>query len=244
MAVEHRVPKHVAIIMDGNGRWAKSRRLPRIEGHREGKQVALRIIDVAIQKNIQALTLFAFSTENWNRPKDEVDFLFSLLSTALYKEADKLNEKNIKLRFVGSKERLSSSLTAIMTEVEGMTVNNSGLQLNVAIDFGGRWDIAQAAKQCAKKAVAGTLSIDSVDEAAIQNELSLASAPPVDMIIRTGDVCRISNFLLWEAAYAELFFLDKHWPEFNESYFLELLDEYASRERRYGKISEQLECAE
>ncbi|MAZ44728.1 MAG: di-trans,poly-cis-decaprenylcistransferase [Legionellales bacterium] len=239
MTKELKVPKHVAIIMDGNGRWAKDQRLPRIEGHREGKNTVLKIVDASIDANIQVLTLFAFSTENWSRPADEVDFLFRLLSSSLMKESHKLSEKNIKLRFIGRRDRLNKSLLSTMEKVENQTKDNSGLILNIAIDFGGKWDIDQAANNAIKEALETGKS--SLDEDVFEKHLSLAEMPPVDVFIRTGDVCRISNFLLWDIAYAELFFVREYWPAFSKEQYIDILEQFAHRERRFGMISEQLE---
>ena len=243
MTGEGTLPNHVAIIMDGNGRWAKARRLPRVEGHREGKKAAQAIIDAAIKYQVKALTLFAFSTENWKRPQTEVSFLFNLLNSVLESEVEKLSEKQIVLRFIGTRERLSERLRQSMEKAENLTRDNTGLCLNIAIDYGGRWDVVEAARRCAAQVQAQQLNPNDITEAVMGQQMSLSGLPEVDLMIRTGDVCRISNFLLWEAAYAELYFSEKMWPDFTEDAFRQALENFSARERRYGKISEQLETA-
>jgi undecaprenyl diphosphate synthase len=244
MLGNNRLPRHVAIIMDGNGRWAQEKDLPRIDGHREGAESVRQAINFCLEKGLSALTVFAFSTENWQRPEAEVCFLLDTLLTTLEKEADTLNEKQVRLRFVGYRQAFSEALINKMQEVEKMTEANSALELTIAANYGGRWDILQAAKAMAQQAISGEISLDTMDEAHFAQYFSLQDLPPLDLLIRTGGVTRISNFLLWDAAYSELHFTKVFWPDFGPVQFQEALDDFAGRERRYGLTREQLHTEE
>jgi undecaprenyl diphosphate synthase len=234
------LPQHIAVIMDGNGRWAKRRFMPRIAGHRAGVEAARRIVKNCARRGIKVLTLFAFSSENWRRPQQEVDHLMELFLTGLEREAPDLHKNNIQLRFIGDRHRFSPHLVTKIHEVEQLTKENTGMTLIIAADYGGQWDITQAARQLAKEAVAGTIHPDDISAASIASRLSFADLPDPDLFIRTSGEMRISNFLLWQLAYAELYFTDIHWPEFDENELEKALSQYAKRERRYGYSSEQL----
>lgn len=244
MSGKKRLPGHVAIIMDGNGRWAQQQGLPRLEGHRKGAESVRQAIDFCLENNLCALTVFAFSTENWKRPEAEVDFLLDTLLTTLEQEAQTLTEKQVRLRFVGDRQAFSKALIHKMQEVEKMTENNSALHLTIAANYGGRWDILQAAKHMAEQAMSGKISLDAVDESHFSQYFSLQDLPPLDLLIRTGGVTRISNFLLWDAAYSELHFSEVFWPDFGPEQFQLALDDFAGRERRYGLTGEQLQTEE
>ena len=226
-------PRHIAIVMDGNGRWAKRRFLPRIAGHRQGVESLRRCIRACAQRGVQVLTVFAFSSENWNRPEDEVSGLMDLLGKALAREVPELREGGIRLHFVGDRASLSERLRRDLAQGEAQTEGNARMVLNVCFNYGGRWDIAQAA---ARLAAAGT----PVTEAALAGAMALAHVPDPDLLIRTGGELRISNFLLWQLAYSELHFSDVLWPDFDAPHLDEALAAFAGRERRFGKTSAQL----
>ncbi|MFU8797464.1 MAG: isoprenyl transferase [Gammaproteobacteria bacterium] len=227
------LPQHIAIVMDGNGRWAKQRHLPRIAGHRKGKEAVQKVVQACIEKGIKALTLFAFSSENWRRPESEVQALLELFLNALAQEAKKLHEQNIRLRIIGNTVKFDEKLRVQMTQATQLTENNTGLTLVIAVDYGGRWDILQAAKKIAEKG-------EEMTEENFSAYLSCADLPDPDLFIRTSGEQRLSNFLLWQLAYTELFFTDILWPDFDEHTFNEALASYATRQRRLGHTGEQL----
>ncbi|MCH8944757.1 MAG: isoprenyl transferase [Proteobacteria bacterium] len=236
------VPRHVAIIMDGNGRWASSRKKARHSGHRAGVKSVRLSVETAAQRGVEYLTLFAFSSENWARPEDEVGRLMSLFVEALRREVDELHRNNVRLNFVGAREQLNKGLREKITEAEKKTADNNGLRLTVAIAYGGRWDIIEATKAIARRVESGSLTADAIDEAEFVKGLQLADVPDPDLLIRTGGETRISNFLLWNLAYAELWFTDVLWPEFDANEFDNALAYFASRQRRFGNTGEQVEA--
>lgn len=236
------VPRHVAIIMDGNGRWASSRKKARHSGHRAGVKSVRLSVETAAQRGVEYLTLFAFSSENWARPVDEVGRLMSLFVEALRREVDELHRNDVRLNFVGAREQLNKGLREKITAAEKKTANNNGLRLTVAIAYGGRWDIIEATKAIARRVESGALTADAIDEAEFVKGLQLADVPDPDLLIRTGGETRISNFLLWNLAYAELWFTDVLWPEFDASEFDNALAYFASRQRRFGNTGEQVEA--
>lgn len=237
------IPTHVAVIMDGNGRWAQARSLPRHAGHRSGVEAVRETVQTAAKRGVRFLTLFAFSSENWNRPRDEVSRLMSLFLEALQREVDELHRNNVRLTFIGARESLQDGLIRKITAAEEQTQSNTGLNLIVAVAYGGRWDIVTAAKKLARKVLRRELSIADIDDEKLAGELALAGVPDPDLLIRTGGERRVSNFLLWNLAYAELWFCDRLWPEFGERDFDEALAFYASRQRRYGHTGEQVGVA-
>ncbi|WP_180044313.1 MULTISPECIES: polyprenyl diphosphate synthase [unclassified Acinetobacter] len=235
------LPKHVAIIMDGNNRFAKKNQMQKGEGHRSGKDVLDPIVEHCRKKHIQALTVFAFSSENWNRPQFEVDLLMQLLETTIHEQLPRMEKFNIALRFIGDRSRLSPHLRELMLHAERRTANFNSMTLTIAISYGGMWDMAQAAKQIAADVVAHKIDIEQIDTQLFGQYVSLADLPPVDLLIRTGGDFRLSNFLLWQAAYAELYFTQTLWPEFSIEEFDDALAVFGGRERRFGKTSEQIQ---
>ncbi|MBP8013254.1 MAG: di-trans,poly-cis-decaprenylcistransferase [Acinetobacter sp.] len=235
------LPKHVAIIMDGNNRFAKKNQMQKGEGHRSGKDVLDPIVEHCRKKHIQALTVFAFSSENWNRPQFEVDLLMQLLETTIHEQLPRMEKFNIALRFIGDRSRLSPHLRELMLHAEQRTANFNSMTLTIAISYGGMWDMAQAAKQIAADVVAHKIDIEQIDTQLFGQYVSLADLPPVDLLIRTGGDFRLSNFLLWQAAYAELYFTQTLWPEFCIEEFDDALAVFGGRERRFGKTSEQIQ---
>ena len=227
------MPQHVAIVMDGNGRWAAKRFLPRIAGHQQGVVALRRCVTACVERGIGVLTVFAFSSENWNRPPEEVSGLMDLLVRAVASEVPELQKNGVRLHFVGERQRLTASMQAALSSAELSTASQSRLVLNVCFNYGGRWDIAQAAQKVAASGQALT-------ELAIDRALALAHVPDPDLLIRTGGELRISNFLLWQAAYAELHFTGKLWPEFDEAALDEAIAVFRTRERRFGQTSAQL----
>ena len=237
---QHGAPLHIAIVMDGNGRWARARHRPRSFGHSAGRKAVRAVVDACLREGVQALTLFAFSSENWLRPRDEVGALMNLFVRALDKEVDELRANGVRLRFVGELGAFDAGLHRRMQAAMDSTAQNSRLQVNVAVNYGGRWDITQACR-CAAQAVArGELRPEEIDEARLDAWMSLGALPPLDLLIRTGGELRLSNFLLWQAAYAELYFTDTLWPDFDAACLHQAIEEYVQRERRYGRTSEQL----
>jgi undecaprenyl diphosphate synthase len=226
--------------MDGNGRWAERRRRPRIIGHRAGARAVNVCIDFCIAKGVQALTLFAFSSENWGRPEEEVGSLMKLFLNALEREVDELDRRGVRVRFIGERERFAPAIRAQMAAAETRTAANTGLQLTIAASYGGRWDIAQAAKSLALDVAAGLLRAEDIDEAALGARVALADIPPPDLFIRTGGDIRISNFMLWQLAYTELWFTETLWPELDAATLQLALDDYAARERRFGLTGMQV----
>ena len=231
------IPQHIAIIMDGNGRWAKKRFLPRVAGHKVGVEIVRDVIKHCVSIGVQYLTLFAFSSENWRRPPDEVSFLMSLFMEALKKEVGKLHKNNVRFLMIGDKSQFNEALIAEITAAETLTSKNTGLTLTIAANYGGRWDILQAmnAMQKAHPELSGRFT-----EADLTSYLSLSDAPEPDLFIRTGGEKRMSNFLLWQLAYTELYFTDTLWPDFDQAAFNLAIQSYQKRERRFGRTSEQL----
>jgi len=228
------VPRHIAIIMDGNGRWAKKRLLPRVAGHKRGLDAARNIVTACRQMGVEYLTLFAFSTENWRRPQDEVSFLMELFLRALESEVERLLENNIRLHVVGNRARFAPQLNERIAVAEAKTAANDGLVLTIAADYGGRWDVLQAANALLAEGAT------RIEEADLATRLSMAYAPEPDLFIRTGGEQRISNFLIWQLAYSELYFTDALWPDFDAKALDEAIASYRDRERRFGRTSEQL----
>jgi undecaprenyl diphosphate synthase len=235
------LPRHVAIIMDGNGRWAKSRKLPRYMGHRAGVKAVRRVVEVCRQRGIEALTLFAFSSENWRRPKIEVGLLMDLFVRTLKKEVNRLDRNNVRIQFIGDRSAFNPKLRRMMDAAERQTTDNDGLTLVIAANYGGRWDLVEATRRMAARAVAGELSVDEIDSETLGKELCNANLPEPDLFIRTGGEQRISNYLLWQLAYTELYFTDLLWPDFDAAAFDEALRSFASRQRRFGKTGDQVE---
>ncbi len=227
------LPQHIAIVMDGNGRWANQRYLPRVAGHRQGVEALRRCVRACADRGVKVLTVFAFSSENWNRPQDEVSGLMNLLLTALSGEVKPLHESGVRICFVGDRSRISERVGAGFTQAEQLTAHNRRITLNVCFNYGGRWDIVQAAKKV-------TLRGQDITEQALSAEMSTAHVGDPDLLIRTGGEFRISNFLLWQCAYSELVFSDKLWPDFDEAALDAALLTFAQRERRFGQTSEQV----
>ncbi|KMM75038.1 UDP diphosphate synthase [Xanthomonas sp. NCPPB 1128] len=234
------LPRHLAIIMDGNGRWAQRRRRPRVIGHRAGARAVNRTIDFCLERGIAALTLFAFSSENWGRPQEEVDALMKLFLHALDREVEELQRRGVRVRFIGDRSRFAPSLCERMAQAEARTRDNQALHLSIAASYGGRQDIALAARALAEDVAAGRLRPEQIDEDALSARMALADLPPPDLFIRTGGDLRISNFLLWQLAYTELWFTETLWPEFGPEVLQQALDDYARRERRFGLTSAQV----
>lgn len=228
------VPRHIAVIMDGNGRWAKRRLLPRLAGHKQGVESLRRCARACVERGVQVLTVFAFSSENWNRPQEEVSGLMSLLANALAKEVAQLSRDGVRLYFVGDRQGLSDKVREGLAEAERITAHNTRLVLNVCFNYGGRWDIAQAAQKLVAQGL--ELTPENLDKA-----MALAHVPDPDLMIRSGGETRISNFLLWQAAYTELFFSKALWPDFDEAALDEAIAVFGGRERRFGQTSEQVQ---
>ena len=235
------LPRHVAIIMDGNGRWARARMLPRAIGHREGVKSVRRAVETCIDKGIKALTLFAFSSENWRRPSDEVSKIMDLFVNTLKQEVDALDRNDVRLRFIGDRSAFSDNLQQLIGESEAQTATNRRLDLVIAANYGGQWDITQACTRLASKAAAGELDPGDITSGLLAREICLSDLPLPDLFIRTGGERRISNFMLWQLAYTELYFTDILWPVFGEEEFNKALEWYANRQRRFGRTGEQVE---
>ncbi len=233
------IPRHIAIIMDGNGRWANARGLPRQAGHKAGVKPVRMVIEESVRHGVEALTVFAFSSENWSRPAEEVGSLMGLFIEALEREVDELHANRVRLRFIGDRSALAPKLQSRVMGAEEHTARNDGLKLFVAVSYGGRWDIVQAARALATRCVAGAQRAASISEADVAAELQLASVPDPDLFIRTGGERRISNFLMWNLAYTELYFTDALWPDFDQAAFDEALAFFASRQRRFGLTGAQ-----
>jgi undecaprenyl diphosphate synthase len=229
-------PNHVAIIMDGNGRWAKARGLPRVAGHRRGADAVRRVVRSAGELGIPVLTLFAFSTENWTRPADEVNDLMGLLRHYLRNELDELRKNGAKLRVIGNREGLAPDIVRDISDAENMTRSNSRIDVNICINYGARAEILQATRSLARQVAAGELSADRIDEDLFEGELLTAGVPDPDLLIRTSGEQRISNFMLWQCAYAELVFVDTLWPDFGKEHLEQAIAEFRRRERRYGGV--------
>lgn len=236
------VPRHVAIIMDGNNRWAKKRLLPGVAGHKAGVDAVRAVIEVCAEAGVEVLTLFAFSSENWQRPAEEVGALMELFLSALRREARKLKENAISLRIIGDRSRFHPELQAAMREAEQQTAGESRFVLQVAANYGGQWDIAQAAQRLAREVQAGHLQPEDITPGLLQGCLATGDLPLPDLCIRTGGEHRISNFLLWQLAYSELYFSDLYWPDFKHEAMRKALADFSTRQRRFGKTSEQVEA--
>ena len=233
------VPQHVAVIMDGNGRWAEQRSLPRAAGHRAGARAVRAIIEQSVRRGIAALTLFAFSSENWQRPAEEVGMLMQLFLESLDREVAELDANGVRVRFIGDRSKLQPALTGRMRAAEERTAGRSRLDLVVAVAYGGRWDLAQASRRLAIEVAAGRLDPASLDEVALARRLATAGRSEPDLFIRTGGERRISNFLLWDLAYTELWFTDTLWPDFDERGYDAALADFAGRQRRFGRTAAQ-----
>lgn len=235
------VPYHMAIIMDGNNRWARKRGLPGKEGHRAGEEAVQKIIRHGARRGIKVMTLFAFSSENWRRPEQEVNDLMVLFLQALSQRVDELEENNVCLRFIGDRTAFSDELQKGMKDAEAQTATNNLMTLLVAINYGGQWDILQAARQLAEEISAGKLAANELDGNRFQSRLATSDFPPPDLLIRTGGECRLSNFMLWQAAYSELYFSSELWPDFDALALDRALSDYAQRQRRFGRSAEQVQ---
>jgi len=236
-----RTPRHIAVIMDGNGRWAAARALPRPAGHRMGVRSVKQIVENCAKRGVEVLTLFAFSSENWKRPKEEVSFLMSHFLEALDQEVEQLHRNDIRLRFIGNLSQLSGALRERMQAATELTANNSRMTLIVAVAYGGRWDITEATKKIAARCRDGELDAASIDESMVSAHLALHDVPDPDLLIRTGGEQRISNFLLWNLAYTELYFCDALWPDFGAAELEAAIDHYSRRQRRFGLTPNQVE---
>jgi undecaprenyl diphosphate synthase len=236
-------PVHVCIIMDGNGRWAKKRLMPRSFGHRKGVEATRRCVEFFANAGVDHLTLFTFSSENWNRPDDEVNQLMELFMQSLWRYSDELHEKGLRIRFIGDRARFAKKLQQQIELAEQKTADNHGMTLHIAANYGGHWDIVNAARELAARVRDGEISPEQIDVDQFAAGLSLGEVPNPDLFIRTGGEQRISNFLLWQLAYTEFYFCDCLWPDFDEAEMQAALDEYRRRQRRYGKTGEQVEVA-
>ncbi len=236
------IPAHVAIIMDGNGRWAQQRGKTRVVGHKNGVESVRAVVSSARKLGVKALTLFAFSSENWQRPQQEVSVLMDLFMLVLTREVKKLHKNNIRFQVIGDVERFSDKLISKIRAAEQLTANNDAMVLSVAANYGGRWDISHAAQQLAAKVQQGELAVDDINEQMLNQHTSLAHVPELDLLIRTGGDYRISNFLLWQAAYAEFYFTDTLWPDFKEQAFEQAVASFSDRERRFGKTGDQIKA--
>lgn len=235
------MPRHIAIVMDGNGRWAKKRLLPRTAGHKAGVKSTRKVVELCVARGIHALTLFAFSSENWKRPEQEVSSLMELFVSTLQSEIESLHKQNVRVRFIGNCHAFSEKLQAKIAQAEMLTAENTGLQLNIAVNYGGRWDIARACQAIAQQVLDQKISVSDIDAELVDRSLSLAELPDPDLFIRTGGERRVSNFLMWQLAYTELYFCDELWPEFNEHAFDQAIEWFAGRQRRFGQTGEQVE---
>ena len=234
------VPQHVAIIMDGNGRWAKSKGKPRIYGHQKGIRSVKRTIDTAQQIGIKTVTLFAFSRENWRRPEEEVSLLMEIFIRVLTKSVKLLSKNNFKLTIIGDINDFDQKLQQQISSVEKLTENNTGMTINIAANYSGQWDIVQAVKNLAHQAEQGKLKVNDINESLISSQLNTSNLPEVDLLIRTGGESRISNFMLWQIAYTEIYFTSQYWPEFNQQSLIDAVNWFSLRERRFGCTSEQV----
>ncbi len=237
------VPRHVAVIMDGNGRWARRRLLPRVAGHRKGQERVREMTSACGDNGIRHLTLFAFSSENWGRPAEEVKTLMDLFARALEQEITKLHENNVRFRVIGDTERFGPEIVRAIAQAEALTRNNSALTLTIAANYGGRWDIAQACSEIARRTTTGEMRAQDITPETVTRFLCLSDAPEPDLFIRTGGEQRISNFLLWQLAYTELYFTPVLWPDFDREQFEQALTWYAGRQRRFGLTGEQVDAA-
>ena len=231
------LPRHVAIIMDGNGRWAQARGLPRHAGHKAGIRPVRLAVETCGELGIEALTLFAFSSENWRRPAEEIGMLMELFLQSLERDVEEIHSKGVQVRFIGDRHALSVRLQTKLNDVEDLTRSNTGLKLVIAVGYGGRWDLVQATRALARQCQQGALTADDIDERALQAELALSGLPDPDLFVRTGGERRISNFLLWDLAYTELWFTDTLWPDFDAACFACALADFGGRERRFGRVA-------
>jgi undecaprenyl diphosphate synthase len=236
---ELRIPGHIGVIMDGNGRWARARGKARTEGHVAGVKALRRMVELCIRYEVQYLTVFSFSSENWTRPRDEVRFIFSLLHRFIASDLDTLIRNNVRVRIIGARRDLEEPLRRLIADVEAKTAANTGLNLIVAFNYGGKAEITEATRQIAEAVAAGRLKPEEINEQTIADALYTGGMPDPDLIIRTSGERRFSNFLLWQGAYSELIFIEENWPDFNEATFLRVLDDYSARERRFGGIEAQ-----
>jgi len=235
-------PRHVAIIMDGNGRWATNHGRPRFAGHRAGVKAARTVVEDCAEAGVEVLTLFAFSSENWSRPAKEVNALMRLFVEVLQREVDALHENGVRLKFIGDRQQLPTILQKRMQDAEVKTAANTGMSLILAVAFGGRWDITQAMQRIAEKVKSGDLDVSEVDESVIARHMSLSGCDEPDLLIRTGGERRVSNFLLWDFAYTEIFFTDTLWPNFTTEKLKEAFEFFGLRERRFGRVDGQMEA--
>ncbi|NRB69355.1 MAG: isoprenyl transferase [Vibrio sp.] len=236
------LPKHIAIIMDGNGRWAKAQGKPRVFGHKNGVAAVRKTISTSAKLGIKAITLFAFSSENWRRPEEEVGVLMELFITVLSTEIKKLHKNNLRLRVIGDMSRFNERLQKKIAQAEAMTADNSGMVVNIAANYGGKWDIVEATKEIAIKVANGEIHAGDVNEDMMTQHLTMSDLPEVDLLIRTSGECRISNFMLWQMAYAEMYFTPIYWPEFDENSLIEAVTWFVNRERRFGCTGEQIKA--
>ena len=234
---KNKLPRHVAIIMDGNGRWANFHGLLRSAGHKAGVKTLKKILTTAVNLNLEALTVYAFSTENWKRPHAEVDFLMHLFSEYIEREKNEMHEKNVRIRFIGRTEEFSPTIQKQIRDATELMKNNTGVKFNVAANYGGQDEIIRAAQSLAKKIASGKISANEIDAAVFESELDTAGQPPVDLLIRTSGDMRISNFLLWQSAYAELWFTKTAWPEFSPEEFIDALVDFGNRDRKFGGLN-------
>lgn len=235
--MEQKIPQHIAIVMDGNGRWAENQGLPRIEGHQAGVESVRKMIRTCMEKKVACLSLFAFSSENWARPTEEVSFLMELFIESLRRELSELNQNGVRMCFTGDRSLLSPTLQQQMREAESVTADNAQLTLNLVVNYGGKWDLVTAAKKAVQAVAQGQITLDELDEARFSSYLDTANLPDPDLFIRTSGELRISNFFLWQLAYTELYFTDVHWPDFGEEEFEKALASFSKRKRRFGQIS-------
>jgi len=234
------LPRHIAVVMDGNGRWANKRHLPRAAGHKAGVNATRKLVENCAKNQIEALTIFAFSSENWNRPEAEVSSLMALFIATISIEVKKLHKKNVRVRFIGERTRFSEKLQKSINQSELLTQGNTGLQLNIAANYGGRWDVVEACKSLLRDVTENNKDISEINEESFNQYVALAELPAPDLFIRTGGEQRISNFLIWQTAYSELFFVDTLWPDFSEEDLGAALNWYAGRQRRFGKTGQQM----
>jgi undecaprenyl diphosphate synthase len=231
-----KIPAHLAVIMDGNGRWAKARGKVRTEGHVEGVKALRRLVNLSIQYGVKHLTVFSFSSENWSRPRDEVNFIFGLLHRFVASDLATLIQNNVRVRIIGTRAGLDDALKRLIDEVQAKTARNTGLELIVAFNYGGKSELTEATKAIAQAVASGKLRVEDITEETVERALYTSGIPDPDLIIRTSGEQRVSNFLLWQGAYSELVFVEENWPDFGEQVFLRALDEYSSRSRRFGGI--------
>lgn len=240
MYSEKQVPRHIAIVMDGNGRWARQQNRPRFWGHKRGVERVRSSVEACIEMGVEALTLFAFSTENWKRPEEEVSFLMDLFMSSLKREVKRLHKNGIRLSIIGDRTRFSEKLQMAIAESEALTRGNTRLSLNIAANYGGRWDITEATRQLCMDVADGKVDPDQITQEMVQQRITLSDLPEPELFIRTGGEKRVSNFLLWQMAYCEFYFSDLFWPEFDRSALENAISSFGERQRRFGRTSEQL----